>query len=145
MMSRSPANIFNITVRTHFWQVVILGLGGFIFPVKKGLNGAIPAPINNKVGSSCGIKEALGCIKCPRFAKKFRKASRISLPVIFFIIIYRPLFPCKHTKNYTKFALLCQFSLILSCLRLCRHRYNNHFHKKLLPAPEQYRAVAILR
>jgi len=46
-------------------------------PVKKGLNGAMPAPISSKDGSSCGIKEALGNIKCPRAAKKSKTSVLI--------------------------------------------------------------------
>jgi hypothetical protein len=32
----------------------------------------MPAPINNNVGSSCGIRDALGSIKCPLSWKNFK-------------------------------------------------------------------------
>ena len=57
-MARRAANILDVA--TQRWLVVTRVRGGFILPVKKGFSGAMPAPISNKVGSSCGISEKLG-------------------------------------------------------------------------------------
>ena len=72
-------------VLTQRWQVVTRVRGGFILPVKNGLNGAIPAPIIKSVGSFSGISDALGKRKCPHFCtKKSMYAFLNSLPVMYF-------------------------------------------------------------
>ena len=55
----SPTSSMSV-VRKLFWELVSRRLGGVCSPIKKGLNGTIPALVNSRVGSPAGISDALG-------------------------------------------------------------------------------------
>ena len=69
-------------VRKDFWQLVSRRRGGVRSPIKKGLNGTIPAEVNSSVGSPAGISDADGIGRCPRSSKKLRKELRMLSPSI---------------------------------------------------------------
>ncbi len=60
---------------------------GVCSPMKKGLNGTMPALVNSRVGSPAGINEAEGICWCPLLSKNFMKESLIWSPFIDFPLI----------------------------------------------------------
>src|SRR5262249_3299792 len=67
--------------RTHFCTETARGYGGVSSPVKKGLNGTMPATVNSSVLST-GITLADGTWLCPRSVKHATKAARNSSAVV---------------------------------------------------------------
>ncbi|GBE30211.1 hypothetical protein BMS3Bbin04_01242 [bacterium BMS3Bbin04] len=66
----------------HFWLSTAREYGRVPVPRKTSLNWFMPALINNRVGSSCGITGLDGTTVCCLLWKKSMNACRISAEVI---------------------------------------------------------------
>ena len=64
----SPTSSISV-VRKLFWLLVRRREGGVCSPMKKGLNGTMPALVKSRVGSPAGISEAEGMCWCPLLSK----------------------------------------------------------------------------
>ena len=82
----SPTSSMSV-VRKLFWLLVRRLEGGVCSPMKKGLNGTMPALVKSRVGSPAGINEAEGMCWCPLLSKNFMKESLIWSPFIDFLLM----------------------------------------------------------
>ena len=95
--------------------------GGVFSPVKNFFNGAIPAPINKRDGSSLGTKEKLGATMCPFSLKYSRNSRRISCKPKRFIATLLNIKPPKALwevaiLDYKIACQLCQCRSLSTCL-----------------------------
>ena len=98
VVPRRETDIFNVIGAERFLHIRHSGIGRDFPAVKNFFRGATPALIQSKLGSFCGMREALGMMSWPLLFQKSSHMFLISL-LVNFITIYSFLFDSTSIKD----------------------------------------------